>query len=687
MPTPTYHSINEIVSAAAELLLPPRKISVSQCAEEYRYLYNPGSYVGRWKNETTPYLVEPMDMLTSREHEGMVFVGPAQCGKTELPLNWLVYSVVVDPADMYIYQTSGSTSRDFSNDKIAKVHRYTDAVKERIRPGRASDNTFDKFYRAGTRLKLSWPSINEMSGHSTGRLALTDYDRMDQNVSGEGSPFFLARKRSTSFGSFGMTLAESSPGFSVLDANWKKPKKHPHMAPPCEGILALYNQGDRRAWYWPCPHCEEWFEPKFSLICWPKEDPDIESAAEQAMLHCPHCGAGIDHKMKFELNRSGKWIQEGLEIKKGTGEVVGIPRTSSIVSYWLKGAAAAFASWKVIVSRYVRALEDYEATGSHEALKTTTNTDQGEPFVPPKMVSDRSPADLENRAIDIGERVVPNGVRFLTAQVDVQKGRFVVQVQGWGEGLDTWIIDRFDIIKSERQDEDGDRFIVNPGAYIEDWDLLINGVIEKTYKLDDGSGRAMRIKIVGCDSGGRHGVTEKAYAFYRKLKKRQLDDRFVLIKGASNKNAPRWHVSYPDADRKDRKAGARGEIPILMINTTILKDALDKDLDRLEMGGGLVTFPDWLPFTFFQELCSEERDANKGWINKHRRRNESWDLMTYGKALVVYLGIEKMKWDKPFRWAAEWDKNPLIVAKGEAKSSILVKRRKVSMSDWAKKVG
>ena len=27
------------------------------------------------------------------------------------------------------------------------------------------------------------------------------------------------------------------------------------------GILSLYNRGDRRRWYWPCPHCGEYFQP------------------------------------------------------------------------------------------------------------------------------------------------------------------------------------------------------------------------------------------------------------------------------------------------------------------------------------------------------------------------------------------------------------------------------------------
>ncbi|MCM4841582.1 phage terminase large subunit family protein, partial [Escherichia coli] len=66
-------------------------------------------------------------------------------------------------------------------------------------------------------------------------------------------------KRTTTFMSSGMTLVESSPGRDVKDVKWRRTS--PHEAPPTTGILSLYNRGDRRRWYWPCPHCGEYFQP------------------------------------------------------------------------------------------------------------------------------------------------------------------------------------------------------------------------------------------------------------------------------------------------------------------------------------------------------------------------------------------------------------------------------------------
>ncbi|EKI05075.1 phage terminase large subunit family protein, partial [Escherichia coli 5412] len=45
----------------------------------------------------------------------------------------------------------------------------------------------------------------------------------------------------------------------MKDVKWRRTS--PHEAPPTTGILSLYNRGDRRRWYWPCPHCGEYFQP------------------------------------------------------------------------------------------------------------------------------------------------------------------------------------------------------------------------------------------------------------------------------------------------------------------------------------------------------------------------------------------------------------------------------------------
>ena len=73
-----YSSLSDILVELSSILQPPERLTVSQWAEKYRYVDNRGSYVGYWKNSTTPYMVEPMDMLSSSIHDGVIMVAPAQ---------------------------------------------------------------------------------------------------------------------------------------------------------------------------------------------------------------------------------------------------------------------------------------------------------------------------------------------------------------------------------------------------------------------------------------------------------------------------------------------------------------------------------------------------------------------------------------------------------------------------------
>lgn len=676
-----FGSLEEMLVSAAEAVRPPERLTVAQAAEKYRRLNNRGSYVGPWKNETAPYLVEPMEVLTDLRYTGMVFVGPAQCGKTELYLNWHTYTVVVDPADLTLVQTSQSTAADFSKRRVDRLHKDSLSVGERLIHGRNYDNTFDKRYQGGSMVTLSWPSINELSGRPIPRMFLTDYDRMEQDVDKNGAPYDLAAARTTTFGRHGMTAAESSPSFPVLDPRWT-PKTR-HEAPPTEGILALYNRGDRRRWYWICRQCAYSFEPDFSLMRWPVSD-DLLESAESAWLECPHCqaryvhGGGNGMPGKHEMNRGGTWLQDGLTLTPD-GEIVGTPMRSLIASFWLKGSAAAFKDWTTLVLKYLQAEQEYRQTGSEDALKATVNVDQGAPYLPKSQESDRLPETLKARARDLGHKTVPPGVRFLVAAIDVQKNRFEVQVHGIGVGGDIWVVDRFQIRHSRRPDEEreGQVHFVRPFVHKEDWRLLLDEVILRTYPLGDGSGRHMSIKVVVSDSGGQDEGTANAYEFWRWLKNGPqetdpdkddwpewspgLHARFQLYKGRPT--GPRVVISYPDSGRKDRHAGARGEIPVLLVNSNAVKNQMDSMLDRDGESLGRINYPSWLEINFYKELCVEVKNAKGEWENPKKFRNESWDLLVMTQAVCLetrHVGIERMDWQDPPGWAAEWDDNDLV---------------------------
>lgn len=664
--TKNFDSVPEIVATLADQLRPPERMTVHQAAARYRYVNQPGSYVGWWNNNVAPYMVEVMNTLVSRDFNHLAFAGPAQSSKTDsIVINGLLYRVKVDPMDSILYCPTGSAARDFSIRRVDRLHRHSPAVGECLLPGSDSDNTFDKHYISGMMLTLSWPSVTELAGRPVGFVLMTDFDRMPDDVDGDGNPFDLASKRTTTFGSFAMCAAESSPSYPILDPKWMPDPKQPHAAPPSKGIMALYNRGDRRRWQWPCPHCDAYFEGTFDHLEWVSDDgmSNLEMA-ETVFMRCPHCGNRIDYDDRQEMQQWGLWVPEGMDVDMH-GRLIGRRPRTNFASFWLRGVAAAFVSWTKLVVTYLDANDEYVRTGSEEALKKFWNNDMGEPYKPKDAEGTRLPENLKARAVDNPEQMVPKDVRFLVASVDVQKNMFRVQVMGVRPGypFDAVLVDTFDIRKSKRTDNDGDTLWVKPAQFLEDWDLIEEQVMNKTYELADHSGRVMPIKHTVCDSGGKAGTTDNAYDFWRKMRDEGKTGRFMLVKGDHIKNAPRTRVSFPDSQRKDNKSAARGEIPVLMINSNMLKDKLNNMLDCTEKGKGVFEIPSWVPDSTYQELCAEVKDEKGGWFCPKGLRNEEWDLGYYNLAQCIssrIIGIEGLDWDNPPTWAAGWDNNSMV---------------------------
>lgn len=685
-----------MILASAQAVRPPEPYNVWQAAEKYHIVRVTGTHSGPYSNEKAPYMKEFMEVLTSLEFTAAVMVAPARTGKSVSAINWLTHTAICDPADMLLVHMTQSTARDWSKQDLDRAIRHSPELKKRMVPGRQNDNTHDKRFLSGMSVQIKWPSVTELSGKTIPRQWIFDYDRIPDNVDGEGNAFDLTRKRGTTFGRFAMCVAESSPGREVDDP--KAMGSTPHEAPPTKGILGLYNRGDRRRWYWRCPQCGSSFEPDFKLMRWP-DSLDAMEASEQAYMMCPHDGFFMLPDMKEELNAGGRWVRDGMIWLPEANEIVAIdghrPIRSDVASFWLKGPAAAFQTWQKLVFNYLKAVEVYEASGDEESLKTTINLDQGLPYTPKARISERVPEELKRRAEDWGSSeelpTIPVGVRFLVATVDVQARSFVVQVQGVAPGGDVVVIDGFKIRKSpERVDRDGDPKPIDPAAYAEDWDALIEQVIERTYILGDGSGRRMSVMMTGCDSGGAEGVTLNAYNFWRKLKTLPGGHhrRFALIKGEPSKTAPAVGLRYPDSNRKDRFSGARGDVPVLFLNSTLLKDQLSNLLGRTDAGGGMIRFPSWMPDWFYSQLTSEVRMRDR-WENPRRKRNEAWDLLYYAIGLLMrrpdsapfpVFKVDEFNWISPPSWAADWDVNDHV--HGDDDDPVFVRSEKIDLSKF-----
>jgi len=660
-------------------LKPPRRVTVAEGAQDALFIRQPGGYTGAWSATETPYMVEPMNMQASRRHEAVCFVGPARTGKTMgLLEGWAAHVVTNDPGDMLIVQMTQEKAREYSKTRIDRMIRHSPKVHELMSANAQADNTHDKMFKHGMWLRIGWPTVSQLSSSDYRYVALTDYDRMPTDIDGEGSAFALGLKRTTTFLSRGMCLVESSPGYDLTDPNWLPIT--PHEAPPAEGIMSIYNRSDRRRWYWKCFDCREWYEaaPGVGLFNLPSQEElltivretDLDSLATQyARVVCPHCGCIVDKKFKHELNINGRWLVDGQKINNND-EVTGKSQTSSIAGYWLGGVAAAYQGWKSLLMRYMQGLREYALNGSELTLKTTVNTDQGMPYL--SMLLQEAALNAKNpidRVETLERYVVPEQTRFLTAAVDVQGGsnaRFIVQVHAQGTHFENWLVDRYEITLSKREGMGAQYAPIDPASYSEDWDQLTEKVLRSTYRTPI-EGMELRIKMVAVDSGGEDGVTDKAYAWYRRLRQEGLHKRVMLVKGASTKTAPIIKESWVG----NRNGKEKGDVPVYLLNPNQLKDAVHAGLQRTTPGPGYCHFPTpkgpqnpkgWLPQSFFDELGAEVRNKDGTW-SQIRKRNESFDLACYNRAAALRLGADKIKdWSKAPKWALPLASNCELMA-------------------------
>lgn len=636
------------------ILRAPRRMLVADAVAQYmRVPMGAGNSVP-WDPLVAPYVIEPMNCLASREYDAVIFVGPARTGKTiGLIDGWVIYNVICDPADMLIIQMTEEKAREHSKKRLARTFRVSPEVVSRLSPNKNDNNVYDRTFLAGNYLKIGWPSVNIMSSSDYKCVALTDYDRFPEDIDGEGDAFSLASKRTTTFMSSGMTLVESSPGRDVKDVKWRRTSLH--EAPPTTGILSLYNRGDRRRWYWPCPHCGEYFQPCGDVVAGFRDIADPVLASEAAYIQCPSCSGRIMPEQKRELNGRGVWLRDGESIN-ADGSRYGDPRRSRIASFWMEGPAAAYQTLSQLVYKLLTAEQEYETTGSEETLRAVINTDWGLPYLPRASMEQRKSELLEQRAEPVPSRSVPDGVNFLVATVDVQAGRhrrFVVQVTGYGSRGERWIIDRYNITQSLRSDCDGESQRIDPASYPEDWDVLLTDVFHKSWPLASDPSQQMRLMAMAVDSGGEDGVTDNAYKFWRRCRRDGLGKRIYLFKGDSIRRAKLISRTFPDnTGRTGRRAQAAGDVPLWLLQTDALKDRVNNALWRDSPGPGYVHFPDWLGSWFYDELTYEERSSDGKWSKPGRGANEAFDLMVYAEALVILHGYEKIRWPDAPEWAS-----------------------------------
>ena len=181
---------------------PPQARTVAEGAAKSLIIKQTGAPSGPWSAEETPYMVYPMNMLASRLHEALVFVGPARTGKTAgLLLGWMAHTIVNDPGDMLFLQMTQDKAREFSKTDVSRAIDNSPDIKGMLSVAASDRNTHDVMFRNGAWVRIAWPTVSNVSGSTYRYVAITDLDRIAnaEDVDGEGPLFSLARKRALAY--------------------------------------------------------------------------------------------------------------------------------------------------------------------------------------------------------------------------------------------------------------------------------------------------------------------------------------------------------------------------------------------------------------------------------------------------------------------------------------------------------
>lgn len=642
---------------ATEDFAPAVQQTVAQYAADHRFLSNSGGGRGeRWQNDRTPYLVAPMETLTSRLYRTTVLVGPGQVGKTVVPENWLLHSVATDPANMLWYMQSDEALEAYVKDRINPMIDEHEALDRAKGPRAIDDSLHYKRFR-GMSAQFLTASMGNLISKSAPRIIADEIDAY-RNIFGDVKVLLDVRRQS--FGDDSMLLAISHPDKAlglIPERDWSS------------GIMSMYADSTRSMWYWPCPHCKAWSSPcpnstRFMSIEYPV-DGSLDEVEAGAYLLCPVTGCVIKDSARAAMNRAGVWVGQGQEISEA-GRITGQLIERKTAGFWIVGAMSPFTLGGIgaLARARVKAEREKEVSGEDESLRQVIVKQWGIPYSPPRAVGSIDANDLADRAeADLKLGVVPEGVRFITIAVDCQLAYFEYLVRGWGVAGESWIIDR-------------GKTLAEAATSPEDWDKLLT-LFSKGWPLADGSGRHMTARAVGFDSGGAPGVSQQAYSAWRRWRKAKLLSLYgqvggreawsvLPLKGANTLNAARLQIAYPDTARKANVIAGRGEVPVGMFNPNNFKDDLAGQLMKAEPGPWYIHFPAELrskepPHLWFEQAVAEQRLPNGRWAKVvASARNETLDLLVMTHILAHLHGLSRINWDKPALWAAPWSTNSLV---------------------------
>ena len=642
-------------------------IKPSEWAEKKRIMSSEVSpFPGPFNWERTPYGKEIIDcMMPEHPVRKLAIMKGAQIGIStifiENAIGWIIEE---SPGPIFLLTAAAELSKQSMD---VKVDQMIDScgLRPLIRPNvlrarnqRTGDTSTSKEFPGGRLQTGVTDQHKKLRQVSMQYGFIDDFEAAKQSSKESGSTIDLIEQRFAAYYTKMKICYISTPEV-----------KH------TSNIEPLYEQGDQRRYFVPCPCCGSYIVLEWKVkngnkvggIIWDL-DPKGKYIEGSTRYVCQECGESFDDSHKHQMNLAGEWRPTA---KSDSPDF----RSYHISALY---APVGMFDWEYYVKQYLRACppegaikqdkykafrnlclgltweERGETVNANRLSRNTRNYQVG--HVPCQLSRDDANGEVVLITCAADLNGIPEDARLdyeIVAWTETQ-GNYSIAHGSIGTFLPVTLRDKEDTTRQKWTYEFDHPFSVWP-KFLE--------VIEKVYPSDDG--REMRINCTGIDSGH---YTNSVYEFIMRYKD-SLPHYITAIKGDKPDKYRRFEIDTPIF----KQARERKDLFLLQVNQ--IKDELAVYIKMRwdERRGqdqpvGFMNFPTpkdglYTMKSFFSHFESEHKTIEKDkegnlqgarWVKRNSAvMNHFWDCRVYGyglKELMAYqvckeMGINKHDWN------------------------------------------
>lgn len=383
------------------------RMSTSEWAERHRIVTN-GPMTGKWKNETTPYLVDPMNTLDLPHVRRVILMFAPQTGKTQVAFNFLGHMIDTDPGPTMYVMPDEKVCKRIARKRIIPMFRSCPRLAALL-SARPDDTTIlSVSFINGMDFMMAWAtSAAEISSESIKYLIRDEIDKFPDFSGKEADPLSLTEIRTNAY---------------------LYSKKIIDLSTPADesgyiGNAIDHDADELRRYHVVCPICLAAQVMHFGQFSWPETIRDPREIVRKRLAHyqCEACGMLWDDHMRDLAVRKGFWKAE---------TPVDRPQC---VAFNLPAWYSPFVSLSAVVAAYLRGLED---PGKLMVFITQYKAEVWKENITPKDENKL----LDSHRTDIPPLMIPPQAVALTCGIDVQKFGFWFVVRAWAEDLTSWLI-------------------------------------------------------------------------------------------------------------------------------------------------------------------------------------------------------------------------------------------------------